>query len=126
MSAQMQLIEAYPSQANEDTPLDWEKGRDEKNKEKEVEDLFRKKKVITSHPSIPGRSVTSSPCVKMGFTVIWKYGGSAKHIRRRPRKGHCRRNFTPIKTCKREERVRRSAMMPIKSWQLNRNTYLQG
>lgn len=25
---------------------------------------------LTIHPAIPGSSVTSSPCVKIGFTVI--------------------------------------------------------
>lgn len=52
----------------------------------------------TSHPAIPGSSVTSRPCVKIGLTVIWKYGGSAKHNRIRPRYGQSRRNLTPTRT----------------------------
>ena len=56
----------------------------------------------TSHPAIPGSSVTSRPCVKMGLTVIWKYGGSAKHNRIRPRCGQSRRNFTPTRTLRRD------------------------
>lgn len=53
--------------------------------------------LLTSHPEIPGISVTSSPCPNMGFTVIWKYGGSAKHILTRLINGHCRRNLTPTR-----------------------------
>lgn len=57
---------------------------------------------LTSHPEIPGSSVTSTPCPNIGFTVIWKYGGSAKHSLTRPINGHCRRNFTPTKTYKKK------------------------
>lgn len=54
----------------------------------------------TTHPEIPGISVTSRPWLKIGFTVTWKNGASTKHSRSRPRKGHLRRNFRPINTCK--------------------------
>lgn len=103
VSAQRQWREAYPGRQNKQirksginrhTESDIWNGR--------VKNLSARYMIkFTSHPSIPGTSVTSSPRVKIGLTVIWKYGGSTKHNRTRPRKGHLRRNFTPIRTYKR-------------------------
>lgn len=67
--------------------------------------LFKIWYKLTSHPAMPGTSVTSSPWLKRGLMVIWKYGGSAKHTRKRLMKGHPRMNFNPIKTYKRKKSV---------------------
>lgn len=104
VSAQRQWREAYPGRQNKQI----RKSGINRHRESDiwngrVKNLSARYMIkFTSHPSIPGTSVTSSPRVKIGLTVIWKYGGSTKHNRTRPRKGHLRRNFTPIRTYKRK------------------------
>lgn len=95
----MQQQEAYP---NQESKISIQLGRKVERERMRIQEASRYNiwNIITSHPAIPGSSVTSSPWVKIGFTVIWKYGGSAKHTLKRPMNGQFRINFTPIKTCK--------------------------